>query len=194
LIDQQRVTNAKAGDLEAFRAIFDGHKLSVFRLAYDMTGNRHDAEDITQEVFIKAFRSLGQFRGDAKVSTWLYRITVNACFDYRSKKSWTAMKPTAGFEDRDLKPMFHPHASQDPEASAEGKVILQHIEEALESLTPRERSIFVMRHYNDLSLKEIAVILRISEGTVKSMLFRALRRLQQKLEFYRKDLGLEETR
>ena len=89
--------------------------------------------------------------------------------------------------------MFQGHSSHDPEAAAEGKVIQTHIEAALEKLTARERSIFVMRHYNDLSLKEIARILTISEGTVKSMLFRALKRLQHELEFYRKDLGMEKT-
>ncbi len=192
--EQGLVEKARQGDLEAFRAIVDEHKQTVLRLAYDMTGNRHDAEDISQEVFIKAFRSLDRFRGEAKMSTWLYRITVNACYDYRSKKDWTSMKPTDRLGESDGKPLFHEQASNNPEASAEGGVIQKHIDRALEKLTPRERSVFVMRHYSDLSLKEIAAILKISEGTVKSMLFRALKRLQRELHFYRTDLGLEEVR
>lgn len=192
--DQGLVERARQGDLAAFRALVDEHKQTVFRIAFDMTGNRHDAEDISQEVFLKAFRSLGNFRGDAKLSTWLYRITVNACYDHRSTKAWTSMKPTEFTEHQDRSPLFHEHASNDPESSAEGKVIQRHIDQALRKLTPRERSVFVMRHYSDLSLKEIASILKISEGTVKSMLFRALKRLQQELSFYRADLGLEEVR
>lgn len=103
------------------------------------------------------------------------------------------MKPTEFTEHHDRAPLFHEHASNDPESSAEGKVMQRHIDHALRKLTPRERSVFVMRHYSDLSLKEIASILKISEGTVKSMLFRALKRLQQELSFYRADLGLEEV-
>lgn len=194
MTDQGLVEKARQGDLAAFRAIVDDHKQTVFRIAYDMTGNRHDAEDISQEVFLKAYRSLGQFRGDAKMSTWLYRITVNACYDYRSKKAWTSMKPAGKFEENNGAPLFHENASNNPESSAEGRVIQAHIDRALEKLTARERSVFVMRHYSDLSLKEIAMILKISEGTVKSMLFRALKRLQKELHFYRTDLGLEEVR
>lgn len=191
--DQGLIEKARQGDLAAFRALVDEHKQTVFRIAYDMTGNRHDAEDISQEVFLKAFRSLGNFRGDAKMSTWLYRITVNACYDHRSRKAWTSMKPSELTGENERTPLFHEHSSHNPEKSAEGKVIQRHIDAALKKLTPRERSIFVMRHYSDLSLKEIAEVLKISEGTVKSMLFRALKRLQQELHFYRADLGLEES-
>lgn len=187
------IEKARQGDLGAFRAIVDEHKQTVFHIAFDMTGNRHDAEDISQEVFLKAYRSLGNFRGDAKMSTWLYRITVNACYDHRSKKTWTTMKPAELTGESEHPPLFHEHSSDNPESSAEGKVIQRHIDSALKKLTPRERSVFVMRHYSDLSLKEIAEVLKISEGTVKSMLFRALKRLQQELHFYRADLGLEEA-
>ena len=87
--------------------------------------------------------------------------------------------------------MFHDDSHQ-PDQSAEARIMQEHIEQALEKLSPRERSIFVLRHYNDLPLKEIAGILKISEGTVKSLLFRALKRLQKELAFYRSELGLEE--
>jgi RNA polymerase sigma-70 factor (ECF subfamily) len=194
LRDKEPVEKTSQGDLAAFRAIVDEHKKNVFRLAFDMTGNRHDAEDISQEVFLKAYRSLGQFRGESKMSTWLYRVTVNACYDHRSKKAWTSMKPTDRFEENDRSPLFHEHASNNPQATAESRVIQGHIDRALDKLTARERSVFVMRHYSDLSMKEIAMVLKISEGTVKSMLFRALKRLQQELHFYRSDLGLEEAR
>ncbi len=166
----------------------------MFRLAYDMTGNRHDAEDVCQEIFLKAHRSMHLFRGEAKLSTWLHRIAINACYDHRSRKSFSSMRPAELMEHEEGQhAMFHEHASQDPERRAESRIMQMHIERALTSLTPRERSIFVLRHYHDLPLKEIAVTLEISEGTVKSILFRALKRLQKELAFYRGDLGLEET-
>lgn len=193
MTDQELVRRAREGDLAAFRTIVDQNKLAVFRLAYDLTGNRHDAEDISQEVFVKAYRSLDRFRGEAKLSSWLYRITVNASHDHRSRKTWSTMRPDGQLEESDETPMFHGHPGDNPEAAAEGNVIQGHIEAALERLTPRERTIFTLRHYQDLSLREIAGILKISEGTVKSMLFRALKRLQKELQFYRKDLGVQRT-
>lgn len=105
------------------------------------------------------------------------------------------MKPQAEFEDnREVPAMFHGHSSNNPEQEAESSITQMHIDKALKSLAPRERSIFVLRHYNDMPLKEIAATLRISEGAVKSILFRALKRLQRELAFYRRDLGMEEAR
>lgn len=187
------VRRAREGDLAAFRTIVDQNKLAVFRLAYDMTGNRHDAEDISQEVFVKAYRSLDRFRGEAKLSSWLYRITVNACHDLRSRKAWATMRPDGELEERREAPMFHGNTRDNPEAAAEGTVMQGHIDAALQRLTPRERAIFTLRHYHDLSLREIADVLTISEGTVKSMLFRALKRLQKELRFYRNDLGVQRS-
>ena len=190
--EQILVERARRNDLQAFRQIVDRYKQTVYRIAYDMTGNRHDAEDVSQEVFLKAYRSIHQFRGAAKLSTWLYRITVNACYDHRSRKSFSVMKPHEDPEQQgEHTPMFQDNSHQ-PEQSAEARIMQEHIEQALQKLSPRERSIFVLRHYNDLPLKDIAVVLKISEGTVKSLLFRALKRLQKELAFYRSELGLEE--
>lgn len=195
LEDQILVERVRQGSIDAFRQIVDRYKVTMYRIAYDMTGNRHDAEDVCQEVFLKAHRSLAQFRGDAKLSTWLHRIAINACYDHRSRKSFSTMKPQADFDDNAQAPaMFQEHASHNPERSAESSMTQMHIEKALKNLSPRERSIFVLRHYNDMPLKEIAGTLRISEGAVKSILFRALKHLQKELAFYRQDLGMEEAR
>lgn len=195
MIDERvLIDRAKNGEGPAFKELVDRFKVNIYRLAFDMIGNRHDAEDVAQEVFLKAYRSLALFRGDAKFGTWIYRITVNACYDHKSKRSFTAMKPKEELEeDENMKPLYHAEREHDPQVKAESSLMQMHIEQALEKLSPRERSIFVLRHYSDLPLKEIARILRISEGTVKSMLFRALQRLQRELSFYRNDLGLEES-
>jgi RNA polymerase sigma-70 factor (ECF subfamily) len=187
------IDRAQRGDMDAFRALVERSKITTYRLAYDLTGNRHDAEDLSQEAYIRAYRGLKGFRGDAKWSSWLYRITMNTFYDHcRVRK-----KQPVQFDD-ELETTFMTttehgnHPAPSPEKSAEAGVMQQHIERALESLSPQERSVFVLRHYNDLPLKEIAATLEIAEGTVKAYLFRAIKRLQKELNFYRPEFGLEE--
>lgn len=189
------VERARDGELAAFRELVERYKQKIYYLALDLTSNRHDAEDLSQEVFIKAYRSLDSFRGDSKLSSWLYRIAVNTCVNMRRKKALTAMSLRGDFSDTsdNETSVGGGGYSHDPERSAESSLIQMHIDRALRRLPPRQRSVFVLRHYHDLPLKEIAGILKISEGTVKSLLFRSIRRLQEELAFYRRDLGLEES-
>jgi RNA polymerase sigma-70 factor (ECF subfamily) len=190
--EQLLIERAQRGEMDAFRDLVERSKINVYRLAYDLTGNRHDAEDLSQDVFIKAYRSLQKFRGDAKWSTWLYRITVNTCMDQRKLKSYTHMTYKNDIEN-ESEAVTHDdqHKSVRPDRAAEAGLIQQHIEQALNQLSTQERAVFVLRHYNDLPLKQIAETLDIAEGTVKSFLFRAVQRLQKELAFYRNDLGLE---
>jgi len=185
------VNRAQNGDTDAFRELVERSKVQVYRLAYDLTGNRHDAEDLSQDVFVKAYRSLNNFRGDAKWSTWLYRITVNTHLDHVKPK----VQRTMDYHD-DLElvasTMNTRTDSITPDRSAESSMIQERIEQALEKLTSRERSVFVLRHYHDLPLKQIADALKIAEGSVKAYLFRALQRLQTELAYYRNDLGVKE--
>jgi RNA polymerase sigma-70 factor (ECF subfamily) len=187
--EQALVERARNGEMGAFRELVELYKKKIYYLSLDLTGNHHDAEDLSQEVFIKAYRSLKNFRGDAKFNSWLYRITVNTCISQRRKKSVAAMTLQEDFESESTPRFFsESESSHNPERHAEASLMQQHIDSALQQLTPRERSIFVLRHYNDLPLKEIAQILKITEGTVKSMLFRAIQRLQKELAFYRKEI------
>lgn len=179
------IRRAQQGEMDAFRLLVEQSKANVYRLAYDLTGSRHDAEDLTQEVFVKAFRSLASFRGDAAWGTWIYRITVNACHDHRKR-----MKPTDEYDDED-EAGAGDGREPGPDRRAEADVMKRHIDEALGRLPQREREVFVLRHYHDLPLKEIAESLKLAEGTVKSHLFRAIQQLRRELAFYRSDLGLE---
>jgi len=187
------VERARSGEIAAFRELVEQHKKKIYYLALDLTGNHHDAEDLSQEVFIQAYRSLAHFRGESKLSSWLYRIAVNTNINKHRKKSLRAMKLGESLDEmkQDRSDVVNSGTEADPEARAEAGVMQMHIERALGGLTPRERSVFVLRHYNDLPLKEIAQTLKISKGTVKSTLFRAIRRLQKELSFYREDMGLE---
>ena len=172
------------------------HQENIYYLAYDMTGNRQDAEDLSQEVFIKAYRSLKKFRGDAKLSSWLYRIAVNTFIDKKRKKREAAVYLSDDQHDggNDTIQYSDLNPGNNPENLTESGLMQRNIKIALNKLSPRERSVFVLRHYNDLQLGEISNILNLSIGTVKSLIFRAVKKLQEELSFYRKDFGMEKIK
>jgi RNA polymerase sigma-70 factor (ECF subfamily) len=160
----------------------------IYAVALDMTGDHHDAEDISQDVFLKAFGSLPRFRGRASISTWLYRMTVNACIDRSRKKAWKAIKPKGAALNESIQQQNESQRTlSHPERELEKAILQEHIRGALDGLTERERAVFVLRHYHALPLKEIADCLNVTVGTVKSTLFRALKRLQGMLAPYVKN-------
>jgi RNA polymerase sigma-70 factor (ECF subfamily) len=173
------VERACSGETRAFAEIVENHKKKIFYLAYDLTGSTQDAEDLSQEVFMKAFRFLKTYKGEASLRSWLYRITLNTFLDHKRKLSYQA--------EREQKPLgedVETAAAENPEDYAESRQIRQHLEKALGNLSPRERAVFVMRHYQELPGKEVGKLLNISEGTVKSLLFRAVKKLQKLLAVY----------
>jgi RNA polymerase sigma-70 factor (ECF subfamily) len=183
------IRRLQAGETSAFRELVENHKRALFNLAYDLLGNVQDAEDISQEAFIKVYRSIGDFRGEAQLGSWMYRIVVNLCLNRRRKKALSAMELRESFEDDERhQPTPACGHDADPEKATEAEMMRQHLRQALEQLSPQQRTIFVLRHDDDLPLAEISKILKISEGTVKSQLFRALRKLQEALSFYKADL------
>lgn len=171
------------------------HQRRIYFLALDLTGNHHDAEDLAQLTFLKAYRGLGNFRGEAKLGSWLHRITLNTHIDRQRTLSEAARRKQHSWDDeddfvaqpRELRP------AANPEQRAESATIQKHIRQALEALSPQQRTVFVLRHYQQLKLREIAAELGISEGTVKTVLFRAVRRLRDELSFYRPELRIKET-
>jgi RNA polymerase sigma-70 factor (ECF subfamily) len=181
------------GDSNAFRELVESQRERVYFLSMDLTGNQQDAEDLSQEVFIKAFCSIQNFKGESKISTWLYRITVNVYIDGKRRKRFLK----ESLEDNQNSYSNFTHSQNynrenfHPENYTEEKMIQFHIEKALQKLSPRERSVFVLRHYQELDLKEISELLNVAEGTVKSLLFRAIQKLQTVLAFYRREFGLE---
>jgi RNA polymerase sigma-70 factor (ECF subfamily) len=192
--DQILVDRFNSGDANAFQELVDRHKKKVYYLAYDITGDHHEAEDVSQEVFVKVFRSLNTFRRDAKISSWLYKITVNASLDSLRKKPSRPDAPIDILEKVDVGDnALGGRTDLDPERRAESLLLQRHISQALQKVSPKERSVFVMRHYNDLKIREIAEVLNISVGTVKALLFRAIKKLRKELSIYRGNLGLEVT-
>jgi RNA polymerase sigma-70 factor (ECF subfamily) len=192
LIDEQGlIERARTGESAAFRELVERYQKKIYYLALDLTGNHHDAEDLSQEVFIKSFRSLDTYRGDAKLSSWLYRITVNTNINQRRKKAFTAMKAQENLDTIHWETHSGTSSLNDPEKQAQAGLIQMHIDRALDELSVRERCVFVLRHYNDFPLNQIAEIMDINQGTVKSTLFRALMKLRKELAFYRDESVLE---
>lgn len=192
--DQILIDRFISGDTNAFQELVERYKKKVYYLAYDIAGDHHEAEDISQEVFIKVFRSLNAFRRDAKMSSWLYQITVNTSIDSLRKKPSKLGTSIDTLERADVQDNpLGGSTDLDPERSAESVLFQRHISQALQKVSPKERSVFVMRHYNDFKIREIAEILNISIGTVKALLFRAIKKLRKELSKYRGNPGLEVT-
>jgi RNA polymerase sigma-70 factor (ECF subfamily) len=181
--EQELVDRLSRGALGAFQKLVEQNKRKIYYLAFDIVGNHADAEDISQEVFIKIYRFFKTFKRDAKLGSWLYRITVNASIDHLRRKS--AMPETAqtGFFGRDDPVLTC--SSQDfgsnPERRAEGQLMQERVDRALRKISAQERSVFVLRHYHDLPLKDIAEAMNVSIGSVKSYLFRGLKKIQKEL-------------
>lgn len=193
--EQRLIDRFREGDTAAFRELVERCQEPIFQLAIELTGDWDDAEDLSQQVFIKAYHALPRFRGEAKIMSWLYRIMMNTYIDHTRKMQAQGRRIDPPLPDDD-RPQPDPYVANAAEANPETRTaashIQRHITRALQVLAPQQRSVFILRHYHDLSLKEIARILGVSVGTVKSQLFRAIQRLQKELSFYRAELGLEE--
>ena len=176
---------ARRGDSDAFRVLVERHATAVFRLAYRMTGNETDAEDMVQETFLRAWREIRRFDGRASFGTWLHRICANRTVDFlRSRNRWQpALMSAADGPDADHDP-FRTLASEEPspERAARSAEAGAMLEPALAALSEIERTAFVLRHYEGLPIDEIAGALGVQPGAARHSIFRAVRKLRRALE------------
>jgi RNA polymerase sigma-70 factor, ECF subfamily len=177
--DSDLISRAAGGDASAFQALVERHRSMVYRVAYQFAGNHHDAEDIAQEVFIKVYRSLDRFRQDSQLSSWMYRIVMNACIDHRRRQVPAGAAPFG--EEAEQKMLNTPEARPGPEDRAYAGELGQVLESEIGRLPKGQRIVFVMRHHQGMKLCEIAVALGLAEGTVKRQLHAAVHRLRQAL-------------
>jgi RNA polymerase sigma-70 factor (ECF subfamily) len=178
-VDSELAARAAAGDGSAFHALVERHRAMVYRLAYQFAGNHYDAEDIAQDVFIKVFRSLDRFRYDAQLTSWLYRIVMNACIDHKRRHAPAGWAPFT--EDAELRMANTPEEGPGPEDQAYGGQLGEVLEAEIARLPPGQRLVFTMRHHEGLKLGEIADALGLAEGTVKRQLHAAVHRLRAAL-------------
>jgi RNA polymerase sigma-70 factor (ECF subfamily) len=177
--DAAAVAGARAGDKEAFRLLVERHSHALFRLAYRMTGNEHDAEDVVQEALVKAYRSLDRFEDRASVGSWLYRITANCAFDVlRSKQRRGRL---IGDGDPDDGSPDAPSTDPGPDRLAASSEIRQRVDVALARMSVRERSAFVLRHFEGRPLSEIGESLGMDLNSTKQSILRAVRKVRQVL-------------
>jgi RNA polymerase sigma-70 factor (ECF subfamily) len=176
--ERDAIAASKRGEREAFDLLVERYQRSIYRLCYRYVNDHEDANDLAQEVFLRAWRAIGRFRGESAFSTWLYRIAVNACLNFRAR-----CRPAARELDEAL---------VDPRPGAEWQVAREddasRVRAAVGRLPDRQRATLILKLFHDLTHEEVAGILGSSVGTVKANLFHALANLRREMT------GARETR
>lgn len=175
--ERELVAAAQAGDRSAFEELVRQTYLDTYTLAHRLTGNEEDARDVAQDAYLRAWRGIGKFRGEAQFSTWLYRITANASATHLRKRRRHRAEPL----DERIDPIEqHPDAS--PVAVAEGRELLGRLSAAVDALPPKLRQVVVLRDVYSMPHEAIAAELGISEAAAKVRLHRARRKLRDALD------------
>jgi RNA polymerase sigma-70 factor (ECF subfamily) len=173
------LARARQGDGEAFQALVEKHSRSAFRLAYRMTGNEQDAEDVVQESFLRAYRHIGRFEARANFGTWLYRIVANCAVEQirtrQARQNRARMEPL----DDQAMPVSE---SPGPDRLAESGDIGRRVAAALEGLSSLERAAFTLRHYEGRTIEEIGNVLSLRTSAAKHAVFRAVKKLRAELQ------------
>ena len=177
--DADYVRRLQRGETDAFEMLVRRHEKTIFNLVYRMLGDYDEAAEVSQEVFLSAYRAIGRFRGDANFSTWLYRIALNHTSTRRKSLSRRQQRNVA-IEDtepvRDLQP--------GPAETMEKKEIRERVQRALNNLEPDDATVIVLRDLQDIPYEEVARLLEVPVGTVKSRLHRARQALKSQLATY----------
>lgn len=186
--DAELIEQFQKGNTAVFDTLFTRYQKRTYRLVQRFVPNHEDALDITQDAFIRAYQGLSNFKSQCQFYSWLYRITVNLCIDFLRKKSRSEVMVYES-EDSDELPManFPDLRSVSPAKAAENKELRSQIRKAIRQLPPKQRQIFILRHWDGLSLKDIATVVGRSDGTVKAHLFHAHRNLRKHLQPYLKE-------
>ena len=192
--DAVAVERTLAGEREAYRVLVERHSQYVYRLAYRMTGNKEDAEEVVQEAFLRAYQKLQQFAGNANFATWVYRIAANYAIDrLRQRKSEDSRReqPKRIAEgEPETDPLSDvKDAAPSPERLAGSAQLAAKMKEALDTLTPAERTAIVMRHWDGCGIEEIAAVLKSNTSAAKNTVFRAVQKLRAALQPFAEPRG-----
>ena len=185
--DLDLITRFKSGDTDAFNELVLRHQDRTYNLCRHMLGNAHDAQDAAQDVFIKAYRNLAGFQPGASLSTWLYRIAVNTCIDYKRRPFFESLFKRTGEGEEVM--VDYPSGEPSPERLYEAKETGFALQQGLAKLSPKLRAAIILKEVEGLSYEEIAEALDISIGTVKSRISRAREELRELMESNLKSRG-----
>ncbi|MCS7202188.1 MAG: sigma-70 family RNA polymerase sigma factor [Dictyoglomus sp.] len=182
LSDKALISLIKSGDREAFNILVKRYEKKVFNILYLQLGPISDLEDLAQEVFIKIFKNINKFRGEAQFSTWLYRIVLNLSYDYKRKnKNIFSLDENIDYESEETFENILPTSEEDPEKVLERLEVQRKIRDAIKGLSKEYQEVIILREFEGLSYEEIAKVLNCPVGTVESRLFRAREELRKKL-------------
>ena len=185
LSDTDLIIQAQQGNQNAFEELVYRYDRNVLSIALKYANNEDDAKDLYQEVFIRVYRGLKNFRFQSEFSTWLFRITTNVCLTYKSRsKEHLRISIDKDFEDDEMEMTSKNELVYDgfsPEEISSGANIGELVNEAVESLSPKQKMTFILKHYEGYKIREIAEMLNCKEGTVKKYLFDAIKNLRKKL-------------
>ena len=189
--EENLINNIKNKDLKSFKILVDEHQKKVLNTCNRFVNNKEDAEDLTQEVFIEVYRSISGFRGDSKLSTWIYRIAVTKSLDFirrkKRKKRFGIMRNV--FSGEPLNEELKTSENLNPGAQAENQDRIRILNEALKSLPENQRVAFTLSKYDEMSYQEISEILETTISAVESLIHRAKNNLKKKLyDYYEKEL------
>ncbi|MFZ5517478.1 MAG: RNA polymerase sigma factor [Candidatus Zhuqueibacterota bacterium] len=182
--EHELVKNIQAGDIRAFKMLFENYHSNVFNLCLKLVGNRVEAEDLCQDIFIKIYQSIDNFEFKAKLSTWIYRIAVNVCLNHqRSKKRVQFLRLDHRGSERctDVFDLLVNPPGEQPDVSLEQKEKEKIVWDAIHSLPESQRLVLILQRYEGLSCEQMAQVLRSSVSSVQSRLFRAKENLAKKL-------------
>jgi RNA polymerase sigma-70 factor (ECF subfamily) len=188
--DTMLVREAQRGNRAAFEELVRNYDQAVLRLAIHLTGSQSDAQDVYQEAFLKAYKSIGNFRFECSFYTWIYRIVTNLCLDHLRKRQTRKEDPQMVMDSNGqavdvLERVSDDRAGANPERDLMRRELGAKISQALTKLTPRERMVFELKHYQGLRLRTIGEMLNTTEETAKNTLFRATQKLRSALAVMR---------
>ena len=173
------LARARQGDGDAFRLLVDAHARMAFALAYRLTGDERDAEDVVQESFIRAYRQIGRFEARSNFGTWLHRIVVNCAMD--TLRGRHARREEQTVDPGDDLPEVLPASGASPERLARSAEIRERVQTSMALLTPQERIAFALRHYEGRSIDDFGRTLGVQKSAAKHAVFRAVRKLRAAL-------------
>ncbi len=184
-IEDELIKRAQSADPEAFCLLAKGYERRIYLLAFHYCHNPQDAEDLSQEVWLKAYQALGSFRGESSFYTWLRKITINCFLNYQRARcySWRGQKTDVQLLTVDSIEWNEPVASASTsETTLHNRILAERVMQALSELTPSQRLIFLLKHHEGMTYEEIAKAVGCSTGTAKKSVSRAVRKLREHLD------------